>query len=211
MPDKTQHKALTPWNYACLILPRLATSPTAPVWPPDVFAICISLLQKFAAYTKVLSYWPREDETVETWAKKAYRLGSNWRQTCASSGTVPVEVRNRWNAARELLKKVSFGASDNLKLYQLLLELAAIADEACVGVGLPSFRCNAARTACKTAWAGAAGKLAFFAGLSTNRSRRAAYLTSDPSDQANRGTGISRTPPSPAGRWGCLGRHLSRV
>jgi hypothetical protein len=32
---------------------------------------------------------------------------------------------------------VSFGASDNLKLYQLLLELAAIADEACVGVGLP--------------------------------------------------------------------------
>jgi len=160
---------------------------------------------------KVLSYWPREDETVETWAKKAYRLGSNWRQTCASSGTVPVEVRNRWNAARELLKKVSFGASDNLKLYQLLLELAAIADEACVGVGLPSFRCNAARTACKTAWAGAAGKLAFFAGLSTNRSRRAAYLTSDPSDQANRATGVSRTPPSPAGRWGCLGRHLSRV
>lgn len=111
-----------------------ATEP--PLWPPDVFALCIAPLWKSASYASVLNHWPPEQTSSVEWSKHAEEIAGRWR-TQWQSGSVPQEVVEKW---RKAFVDITFPLSklaDHLPQCQLLLELAAIADEASFGLGIP--------------------------------------------------------------------------
>src|ERR1022692_1203642 len=53
------------------ILPRLQHDTSFPWWPPDCFAVCLTLLKQTGAYTELLQDWPPDrgkDEALAQWA-----------------------------------------------------------------------------------------------------------------------------------------------
>jgi hypothetical protein len=102
-------------------------------WPPDVFALAASLLQKSGAYIHAVSGWKR-DMPIEEWTKFMKKTGYKWRCNLKNP---PAKIR-RWY--RTLLKKEVRGLpvleiSNNPDLCNALLHLCVAADEACNGVG----------------------------------------------------------------------------
>jgi hypothetical protein len=111
-----------------------------PKWPPDVFAVCMSLLLKGGAYCAVLKNWPPRDRgklvSIRDWVKKVRSLGSMW-QVSWVDGKVPIEISEGWDVVLNNLDQMVSSLSTNIRLAQRLLELCAMADEACSGIGLP--------------------------------------------------------------------------
>jgi len=125
------------------LLPRLANvrQRHSPVWPADVFAVAMSLIQKSGIYTLILNEWPPtadSGETTEEWATKMERLGKRWREYAGrDEPRAPTIVTKHWR----LLMQASSRGLDHFRkdraLAHVLFELAAMADEASAGVGLP--------------------------------------------------------------------------
>src|SRR6266404_6704280 len=113
---------------------------SAPVWPPDAFALCAHVLHKSGAYTTVVSNWPPIGPVAPSeWAEWIHELGLKWRESSVKSGTVPPEIANWW---RELVgaKNVSLtelAAETSRGFCEALLQICAAADEACTGIGMP--------------------------------------------------------------------------
>jgi hypothetical protein len=135
---------ITIGEYLRLLLPRLANAKQryVPYWPADVFAVAMSLIQKSGIYTLILNEWPptvEEKETTEEWAEKMERTGKLWREYAgADKPRTPPLVKDHW---RLLMQASSSGLSrlrEDRDLAHALFELAAMADEASAGVGLPS-------------------------------------------------------------------------
>jgi len=122
-------------EYMLMLYPRFsAVEP--PRWPPDVFALSIAPLWKSASYASVLNHWPAQQDSSVAWSDLAHKLGTGWRKVW-NQGSVPAEVLEKWRGA---FADTSFPLSELSKHQnqcQLLLELAAIADEASVGLGIP--------------------------------------------------------------------------
>jgi len=118
-------------------------------WPPDVFAVVMSLLQKSGAYTRAISdWWPpadrHSDVPLETqarlWAKRMKDIGVAWRAGVLSEPRlIPPEVKEWWRTVLMGDLKVS-GIREDDRFCTALLQLCAVADEASVGVGLPPTR-----------------------------------------------------------------------
>lgn len=130
------------------ILPRLQLGAPRydllpPSWPPDMFALCMSLLLKAGAYCAVLKDWPpasgARKQSIESWAGSMTKIGSAWRALSLELA-VPKDVSSRWTLVVRGFGIPVSSLVDNLGLCQTLLELCAIADEACVGMGLPQGR-----------------------------------------------------------------------
>lgn len=127
------------------LLPRLNRAPLAsenrrvPKWPPDIFALCMSLLLKGGAYCAVLKDWPPMDRgqnlSIKAWVKKVRTIGSEWQRGCVK-GKVPKEVSDSWAVVLQNLNVGIASLASNVRLSQKLLELCAMADEACSGIGL---------------------------------------------------------------------------
>lgn len=122
--------------------PRSPAKPnySAPKWPPDVFALCMSLLLKGGAYCAVLKNWPPRDRgklvSIRDWVKRVRSVGSAW-QVSWIEGKVPSDVSERWDVVLGNLDEKVSSLGTNIRLAQRLLELCAMADEACSGIGLP--------------------------------------------------------------------------
>ncbi len=114
-------------------------------WPPDAFAVAATLLSKSGAYVNVVTDWPpqdsiRDQETKErdvtTYAELIRIVGKNWRMHWQEE-TCPPEVTRRWQTIwgkRDLrLDKIR----DEQPVWQRLIEICAIADEASAGMGIP--------------------------------------------------------------------------
>ena len=84
------------------LLPRLANvrQRHSPVWPADVFAVAMSLIQKSGIYTLILNEWPPtadSGETTEEWATKMERLGKRWREYAGrDEPRAPTIVTKHW-------------------------------------------------------------------------------------------------------------------
>jgi hypothetical protein len=116
------------------------------VWPPDVFAVSASILERSGAYTRVVTTWPPPNpktprgrqQTAKEWGSWIKEVGLAWRKTAIAGRRPPTQVAEWWrsvaNHSGTLLSKVP--ASQ--ELWQALLQLCAAADEACEGVGIPS-------------------------------------------------------------------------
>ena len=102
-------------------------------WPPDVFALVASLLLKSGAYCYAVSGWKRKP-SLNAWTKRMTRYGQQWH---ANSKEPPSRVRQlhrRLTTKRNRQVTVS-SLRDHPKLCEALLELCAVADEACSGAG----------------------------------------------------------------------------
>jgi hypothetical protein len=118
-------------------------------WPPDVFAVAMSLLQKSGAYTHAISDWPPTDamstvpkeEQVRSWADRMKTIGEAWRVgVLRKPPSVPSEVRNWWQVVLQTGRLEVASIRDDDNLCSALLQLCAVADEASVGVGLSPTR-----------------------------------------------------------------------
>jgi hypothetical protein len=117
-------------------------------WPPDVFGVAVSLLQKSGAYTRAISDWPPIDRSsavpVKTqarqWTERMKALGAEWRNGAMTEPrNTPTDVVNWWHTVLNADTSNIADIRMNTDLCNALLQLCAVADEACAGVGLPPF------------------------------------------------------------------------
>lgn len=116
----------------------------------DVFAVVASLLQKSGAYTRSISdLWPPREspdtppkaEDASRWAITVRRIGKNWREAMMEvEPNVPKDVSDLWNRVLQPGALTVTGLQGDDAYCTALLELSAIADEACEGVGIPPLR-----------------------------------------------------------------------
>ena len=114
--------------------PEIAARRDVPQWPPDVFAIAAAILQRSGAYTEVVQDWP--PDSGPRWNQSVGGKGRAWR-SMAARGAPPLGLVARlWKTIRKgdgvLIDEVRL----NVKLTQALVEIIALADEACEGVGI---------------------------------------------------------------------------
>jgi hypothetical protein len=134
---------MTIGEYLKILLPRLANirKRHAPYWPADMFAITMSLIQKSGTYTLILNEWPPtldSGETTEQWAAKMERLGKRWRELAGEDEPrTPSFVTKRWRLLTQSFSRGLDHFRKDRSLAHALFELAAMADEASAGLGLP--------------------------------------------------------------------------
>jgi hypothetical protein len=63
-------------------------------------------------------------------------LGDAWRSAAAGGGPVPKSVRDWWSLLLEAVDTPMSSLSDDRRLCEALLQLCAVADEACQGIGI---------------------------------------------------------------------------
>jgi hypothetical protein len=121
------------------ILPRLSSDRTFPNWPPDCFALCLSVLKRTGAYMPLLSDWPprpRRSDALSAWARKARKLGKKWRQSW-NAGTNFTQLSGEWDilcAAFDVPVDEIIGQPP---ICEALIRIVAAADEASESVGAP--------------------------------------------------------------------------
>jgi hypothetical protein len=114
-----------------------AVSRKVPAWPPDAFACCMSLLQKSGAYCSVLEDWPPATYgTSKKWVAAVRRVGDEWRASWAQKTSAPLLVQKLWRAIVSRGSITLDAIGGDVVLRQALLELSAIADDACRGIGV---------------------------------------------------------------------------
>jgi len=136
--------ALTIWQHLEHILPRLNSQEKMPVWPPDVFALCASLLVKSGSYGKVLANWPPPEydvghEAKNPWLEASADFGKSWRVAWAANQPPPTRAILLWNTLVNARHEPVHAISGNLSICRAILELCAIADEASEGIGSPLY------------------------------------------------------------------------
>ncbi len=113
------------------VIPKLSSKRNAPLWPPDMFAVCASILHASGAYCVASCNWPPRSN----WVSEVSKIGEEWRRTFKTK--VPKRVQKLWTQI--LLGKANLLLSlpENRQLCIAIIELLSIADEACRGVGVP--------------------------------------------------------------------------
>jgi len=80
------------------LYPEVLSGPI-PRWPPDVFCLCASLLQRSGAYAVVVDDNPphvKGTDSVKR-AKQIERIGKEWRTACVSESALPRDLHRWWN------------------------------------------------------------------------------------------------------------------
>lgn len=124
------------------ILPRLRTDTAFPWWPPDVFALCLTLLRHTGAYTQLFQDWPPDrgsDEALAYWTSSVRLLGRQWRAALHEKRPFRdlIVMPNEWQLLCESFPQQLWRVGRNHRLLQALMKLIAVADEASEGVGAP--------------------------------------------------------------------------
>lgn len=111
------------------IFPSLREDPKFPYWPPDCFALCLALLKRTGAYSTVLRDWSPD----AGWNSEVVNLGAKWRPNCESFDG----MNNEWRRLCESFSRPIDDLCGDRVLSEMLIRLAAVADEACSGIGAP--------------------------------------------------------------------------
>lgn len=139
---KSREKAAgtTIGEHLTFLLPRLSSDPKIPRWPPDVFALCASLLLESGAYCQALSDWPPArplHKSPSRWVPAVEKLGGQWRSAWAQNAKIPEPVSHCWTVLRQNWHLPVSRIRDHLDVNHAILQLFAAADEASAGVGSP--------------------------------------------------------------------------
>lgn len=107
-----------------------------PQWPGDVFGVCMSALLVSGSYCQALSSWPPRAGTEEIgrWSKLVKEIGDRWRSDWRNP---PSEVTRLWEKLVRASTVTLKDLRNDTEAAQALLELCAISDETCAGVGVP--------------------------------------------------------------------------
>ena len=108
-------------------------------WPPDVFALTNVVLTRAEAFRYALSVedWP--PRRMGDWARAVEEAGRQWSAwTEDRSGALPDLVAAEWRAVCEagLVPLEHLASGQDQRASEALLTLHAIADEACLGMGV---------------------------------------------------------------------------
>lgn len=128
MPKKSVSSGLTVVDYLESLAPGVTKRAVPPLWPPDVFALAASLLQRSGAYTLVV-----QKKLGTDWPAEMRSVGQKWRQSFATE--VPEDVAKWWTTLLSARGMVEDLASQP-RVVTALLRLMCAADEASVGIGL---------------------------------------------------------------------------
>jgi hypothetical protein len=112
---------------------------TVPHWPPDAFALALSVLRHADAYSTVVSAWPpgrRGGVAANEWAERIRRVAMEWRRDAARGREAPAEVREWWRIVAHKLPNTVSELRDDRAATQALLQLVATADEASNRAGI---------------------------------------------------------------------------
>jgi hypothetical protein len=121
------------------LLPGAAKRNRVPTWPPDVFCLCAAILQNSGAYSRVLDD-RRGLDAAESSKKRGLRLrrvGKSWTASF-ESGKPPREVLDLWTRifANKSTPLNELGTDSGSTCRNALVDLLAVADEACVELGI---------------------------------------------------------------------------
>jgi hypothetical protein len=120
-------------DHLSVLLPRLVQGDlTMPVWPPDVFAISTSLLLRCGAYAAALDAWPPSGRQ-STWSDETRESGIRWRSTWGQARFDGLDVP--WQVLLNSLDLPLASVAGSTDLLHALVELSAVADEACLDIG----------------------------------------------------------------------------
>lgn len=110
-------------------------------WPPNVFAFTSLLLEESGAYRFAVSpKAPHDWPPFTDWSERLARVAAEWRSSAAKARSHPpariIELGEILRAHKRTTVS-ALAAGDDWQGIVTLLELHAIADEACSGVGIP--------------------------------------------------------------------------
>jgi hypothetical protein len=113
-----------------------------PSWPPDIFAVAASVLEKSGAYIHLVSDWPPNPQSKRNkrrvWVQGIRKIAKQWRKTAVQSRQPPRQVMIWW---KHLLDHADIRLDeihDTRTVYDALLQLCVAADEASMGAGIPN-------------------------------------------------------------------------
>lgn len=101
-----------------------------PAWPPDVFAVIGTIIEKSGCYTHA-GPAPADIGAHRTYLADVLRAASQWTDT----KNLPPAVHGLWTELIALSTTELHAVIKSDRLVQVLLQLFAIADEACRGMG----------------------------------------------------------------------------
>ena len=121
------------------LAPSLLDKTTRRSWPPDIFAVAAALLQKCGAYTHVVSSWPptEYERRPKGWITDIENIGKEWRKNCVENKEAPEEVNKWWKVILENEQLSLSKICEEKIVCEALLQLAAAADKASEGAGIP--------------------------------------------------------------------------
>lgn len=110
-----------------------------PSWPPDMFALAASLLQRTGAYVRVVHPpWPPKGKGIpgpKKYLQWICNIGARWRHHCLQR-ELPRQVKGFWKTVVEKSQLPIEKVANDLPLSEALLHLCTTADEACWGAGV---------------------------------------------------------------------------
>lgn len=127
-------------QFLTAILPRLLTDKKFPGWPPDCFGLCLALMKRTGAYTKLLQDWPPDrsaGRTLENWTSTVRELGKAWGTAWRTQQ--PFDgLGAEWGQLCESFALRLNDVPSDRSLCEALMKLVAVADEASENVGAPA-------------------------------------------------------------------------
>jgi hypothetical protein len=108
-----------------------------PRWPPDVFCFVSAVLHQSGAYTRVTSNLglSADFQSPQVREERIREIAEQWK----TLSTPPTLVVKWWNTVKEASHTVLKGLISNDKLVAALINLVAVSDETCRGVGMAVF------------------------------------------------------------------------
>lgn len=143
-----EERGLTVGKHICHLLDLAQVPSHVPDWPPDCFALAMSLLHRSGAYVMLLGDWP-PDVVGPAWTTQMAQVGREWRQyagrassspggASAAEGVTPADVQAWWEVVVALADRPVGTIRSEASLWRALVQIVAAADEACAGVGFPT-------------------------------------------------------------------------
>lgn len=137
----SQTQAVTIGDLLRYLSPQLAGDRSFRIWPPDIFAVAASILQKCGGYILLVSNWPPKEDyktSPKRWIKDIKKTGRSWRDAWVHSKRAPGEIVRWWKCILDHGALPLYEIPGNASVCHALLQLCAGADEASNGVGIPS-------------------------------------------------------------------------
>lgn len=115
-------------------------------WPPDAFAVAASVLKASGAYVNITRGWPPQAFEIgktpnagndNAYHEKMAQLGKEWRLSWSPGGyTIPKYVLELWSKVWEHGDKELKDVGKEDDLWQALVQIVAVADQASGGMGV---------------------------------------------------------------------------
>src|ERR1051326_6521771 len=127
-------------NFWTTLYPSIKELKSVPAWPPDVFCLAATALQKSGAYSVLVD--DRPPDLTFGIPRGVHRptfmreIGMLWRNVATTKKRVPHQLEQWWRVVVEHFSLSLLQLPRKRRCIAALVQLLAAADEACAGVGI---------------------------------------------------------------------------